>query len=58
MTKEEKDELTSILFAQAVARARNVNPTKQLEALHGDVGAVILGDKPEASWNLTRTKAL
>jgi hypothetical protein len=54
MTKKEKDKLTLILFAQGVAGSRNVKPMKRLEALHNDIGAVILGNKPEASWALTR----
>jgi len=58
MNKKEKDKLTSILFAQNVAGARNVKPMKRLEALHNDIGAVICGNKPRASWNLTKTKAL
>ena len=56
MTKKETDQLTTILFAQTVAGARNVKPMERLEALHYDVAAVILGDKPKASWDLTKTK--
>ena len=56
MTKKETDQLTTILFAQTVAGARNVKPMERLEALHNDIGAVILGGKPEASWALTKTK--
>lgn len=58
MTDKEKDKLTMILFAQNVAGARNVSQWKRLEALHNDIGAVINGEKPEASWELTRKKEL
>jgi hypothetical protein len=58
MSKNEKDKLTSILFAQSVAGARNVKPIERLEAFHNDIGAVILGapksDCAQASWNLTK----
>ncbi len=56
MTKKEKDKLTTILFAQSVAGSRNVKPMKRLEALHNDIGAVINGEKPTASWDLVGTK--
>ena len=57
MTKQEKDLLTTTLLAQTVAGARNVKPMARLEALHNDIGAIILGEKPTASWELTKTKA-
>ena len=60
MNKKDKDKLTMILFAQNVAGARNVKPMKRLEALHNDIGSVILGasktDCAQASWALTKTK--
>ena len=57
MKEKEKNDLTMILFAQNVAGARNVKPMKRLEALHNDIGALINGEKPTASWELTKTKA-
>jgi hypothetical protein len=56
-TKTE-EKLTSILFAQGVAGSRNVKPLPRLEALHNDVAAVIQGERPTASWALTKTKKL
>ena len=56
MTKQEKDLLTTTLLAQTVAGARNVKPMDRLEALYNDIGAIILGEKPEASWDLTKKK--
>jgi hypothetical protein len=53
-----EDRLSSILFAQSVAGSRNVKPLRRLEALHNDIAAVIQGEKPEASWKLTKTKKL
>jgi hypothetical protein len=62
MTKQDKDKLTMILLAQSVAGSRNVKPMKRLEALHNDIGSVILGasktDCAQASWALTKTKEL
>ena len=62
MTKQDRDKLTMILFAQSVAGSRNVKPMARLEALHNDIGAVILGaskaDSAQASWALTKTKEL
>ena len=57
MKEKEKNDLTMILFAQSVAGARNVKPMERLEALHNDIGALINGEKPTASWELTKTKA-
>ena len=53
MTEKEKNLLTTTLLAQAVAGARNVKPMERLEALHNDIGAILLGEKPTASWALT-----
>jgi hypothetical protein len=55
MKEKEKNDLTMILFAQSVAGARNVKPMERLEALHNDIGALINGEKPTASWELTKT---
>jgi hypothetical protein len=53
-----EDRLSSILFAQSVAGCRNVKPIRRLKALHNDIAAVIQGEKPVASWKLTKTKKL
>ena len=53
MTEKEKNLLTTTLLAQTVAGARNVKPMDRLEALHNDIGAILLGEKPTASWALT-----
>ena len=53
MTEKEKNLLTTTLLAQTVAGARNVKPMERLEALHNDIGAILLGEKPTASWGLT-----
>ncbi|SVD88980.1 uncharacterized protein METZ01_LOCUS441834 [marine metagenome] len=53
MTEKEKNLLTTTLLAQTVAGARNVKPMERLEALHNDIGAILLGEKPTASWALT-----
>jgi len=53
MTKEEKNLLTTTLLAQTVAGARNVKPMDRLEALHNDIGAILLGERRTASWTLT-----
>jgi hypothetical protein len=58
MNKEDKAKLTTILFAQTVAGSRNVKPMKRLEALYNDIGTVINGDQPKASWSLTKTPNL
>ena len=57
MTKEidkQKQDLTMILFAQTVAGARNVKPIIRLEAMHDDLAAIIRGEKPTASWEITK----
>ena len=55
MNKDTKDKLTHLLFLGNIAGARNVKPMERLEALHNDIGAVINGEKPTASWALTKT---
>ena len=44
--------LTFILLMQNIAGARNVKPMKRLEALHNDIGALILGQEPNSSKDL------
>ncbi len=44
--------LTFILLMQNIAGARNVKPIKRLEALHNDIGSLILGKEPNSSKEL------
>jgi hypothetical protein len=44
--------LTFVLLMQNIAGSRNVSAMKRLEALHNDVGALILGEEPTASKEL------
>ncbi len=53
MTKEDKNKLTGILFAQTVAGARNVKPIDRLEALYNDIGSLVADEEPTQSRELT-----
>tara|TARA_Y100000310_G_scaffold315053_1_gene365171 strand:- start:17 stop:253 length:237 start_codon:yes stop_codon:yes gene_type:complete len=52
MKEQEKKNLTMMLLMQTIAGARNVKPMERLEALHKDVGLIILGKKPYHSKDL------
>jgi hypothetical protein len=44
--------LQGLLFLQTVAGARNVSAVDRLEALHNDIGTLILGEEPTQSKGL------
>ena len=52
MDEKTKNALTKLLFLGNCAGARNVRYQTRLEALHNDIGCLIMGEEPTQSQEM------